>query len=261
VTVVDLRPYQEAHAAARVNYPRRSTQQREAFENLFRAAIKAGQPLDALRRYAANETERFFAQTLDGTDGHVYWDGSSNGFKRNDRKIRSPRRWWWAHLLGTELGPYEDLVPTCGELKCINPEHCEVGRGLRRRQFTDAQMLGAVQVAALRLGRAPRAGEWETLGLKPSYKLYKIRFGAWKKVVLAAGLEYTHPRHGGIKASPELCLESLRHLHTVLGHWPNEGEFRRNKALLHEAHLPAAPGTIRKNLGLWNDALRKAGKR
>lgn len=172
----------------RATQPRRSSEAREAFERLFRASAKKGQPLDALRRYTADETERFFAQTVTGVSGHVYWDGSRNGFVRNDKKSRAPRRWWWAHKHGKEPGQYEDIVAMCGELNCINPEHCEMGRNLRRpKRYTEEQMLNAIKVAALRLGHPPSTLEWSAMKGSPDRKIFQACFGNWGNAVRKAG--------------------------------------------------------------------------
>lgn len=256
-----LRLLRDEYELVKAETPRRSYRRQQAFENLFRAAAKEGQPLDALRRYTADEGERFFAQTIPGIDGHVYWDGWVDRFKRNDGKTRVPRRWWWAHVHGAEPGYYEDIVPTCGELNCINPEHCEQGRGLRRQRFTTEQMLGAIRVAALRLGRAPVSTEWDGLGLKPSRTLYKLRFGTWGNAIRSAGLEYVHSHDGGYSASPADCIEAIRHVRKALGHWPTVTEFRASGELLGKANLPTDRRTVMKHLGPWHEALRKAGKR
>lgn len=258
----DLRALREELAELRTIHPRRSSVVAEAFQRLVRAADAAGQPLDGLRTQTVDEVERFFAQTIPGTDGHVYWDGPRSGFRRNDGKLRVPRRWWYADKHGSELGPYQDLVPICGEQNCVNPDHCEVGRVLRRgRQFSDEQMLNAVKVGALRLGRAPKSDEWETLGLKPSRGMFTLRFGTWENVIRQAGLEYVRSRKSGRVSSAADCIAAIKHLRKMLGHWPCEAEFLRSQALLYEADLPTAPGTIRKHLGGWSEALRKAGKR
>lgn len=256
----DLRVLREELAALREVHPRRSSVVAEAFCRLVRAADAVGQPLDGLRRHTSDEVERFFAQTIPGPDGHVYWDGTKK-FKRNDGKDRIPRRWWWAHVHGAEAGPYEDIIAVCGERNCINPEHCGMGRGLLRRQFSEEQMLNAVKVAALRLGRAPTSGEWDSLGLHPSRVVFRLRFGSWENVIRKAGLEYVRSRRSGRPASNSDCIAALRHLRKMLGHWPTRREFARSKALLHAADLPSSATTIRSRLGPWTEALYKAGKR
>jgi hypothetical protein len=255
----DLRVLREELVELRRTHPRRSSVVAEAFGRLFRASCAAGLPLDGLRKHTGDEIERFFAQTIPGLDGHVYWDGARYGFARNDGKLRTPRRWWWAHVNGVEPGQYEDIVSTCGEQNCINPEHCEQGRGLRRERVGREAMLGSVRVAALRLGRAPNSMEWNTLGLNPTRKTLVQRFGSWENVIREAGVEYGHIP--GRKASPRLCIEALRFARKQLGHWPSYREFLRVAPLLRAEGLPSASVTIRKHLGGWAEALYKAGKR
>lgn len=257
----DLRVLREELAELRRVHPRRSSVVLEAFCRLVRAADAVGQPLDGLRRHTADEVERFFAQTIPGTSGHVYWDGTRDGFKRNDGKKRSPRRWWYAHKHGRELGPHESLVAMCGEVHCINPEHCETGRRHRDRRYSDEQMLNAVKVAALRLGRAPKSEEWQELGLSPSRGIYTVRFGSWETVIRKAGLEYVRSRKSGRPATASDCIAALRHLKRMIGHWPSRNEFDAYRELLYAADLPSSPTTIHRRLGGWPAALRKAGKR
>lgn len=261
MNATELRPLRAAHAEARETYGPRSSKTQEAFERLFRTAAKLGQPLDGLRRYTTDETERFFAYTIPGPDGHVYWDGGKT-FCRNDGKYRVPRRWWWGHVAGEEPGQYEDIVPMCGERNCINPEHCEKGRGLRRSRFTRDQMIGALQVAAIRLGRPPSSSEWDKLGLHPNRKVYQAQFGNWEKAILAAGLDYTKSTSTQFQpAKKGECIAALRFLRGRLGHWPSISEYSAATQALRQAGLPTSPSTIKKLLGGWPAARKKAGAR
>lgn len=256
-----LRVLREELAELRATHPRRSSVVAAAFERLVRAADVVGQPLDGLRTHTRDEVERFFANTVPGTDGHVYWDGARSGFRRNDGKNSVPRRWWYTHKHGIALGPHEDFVPTCGERHCINPDHCEIGRGLRRLRFDREAMLGGLRVCALRLGHAPTTRDWARLGLSPSESLYKIRFGTWATAVREAGLTPVFSSSRFAPTSPARCIASLRFVREQVGHWPTRTEFERARAALHAAELPASSSTIKKYLGSWTEALRKAGKR
>lgn len=257
MTTIDLRPLRAELYRAREEHGRRSSVTLAAFEALWRASIQSGQSLSALRKYTADETERFFANTLPGTDGHVYWDGPAHGFVRNDKKIRVPRRWWWTHIYGVELGQYEDLVPTCGELNCINPEHCEKGRGLRRVQFSREQMLNALKVEALRLGRAPTTYDWAAADRTPTLRIYKLRFGSWRAAIEEAGLDYSAVVVNG-RQSAEKCVEALHFVHGITGKRPSERTFYAMRAQVRAAGLPSRT-TVKKHLGGWSDALKKAG--
>jgi hypothetical protein len=229
---------------------------REAFERLLRASVQEGHPLDALRRHVADEQERFFACTIPGLDGHVYWDGPK-GFIRNDGKVRVPRRWWWAHVNGRELDPYEDCFATCGEQGCINPEHCEIGRGLRRRWYSDEQMLNAIRVAVLRLGRSPSGKEWDRMGGRPSRKVFDVHFGNWTAALRKAGFEaYVRP---GSHVDAVDCVRALSFVHERIGAWPSGKEFIRHRSALRTAGHVTSLTTIRRHLGPgWQEALRKA---
>jgi hypothetical protein len=255
-TAVDLRPYRRRLHDARMNHGRRSSQALRAFEDLFRVAARSGQPLDALRRYSKHEPERFFAQTIPGPDGHVFWDGG-RGFRRNDGKTRSPLRWWWAHSHGVEPGPYEDVVPMCGNGSCINPEHAVMDRSARRRRFTDQQIIGTIQVAALRLGHAPTQKEWLEGGYSPTDAIVVQRFGSWGDALRTAG--YQHDTHFKIRVDEDACLTTLRFLRDELGRTPEATDLRRLREQVRAQGLPSSPTTIRRYLGEWPNALKKAG--
>lgn len=59
-----LRPFRERLDEARETHGRRSGHAQRAFEALFRESVRLGQPLDSLRKYARDEDERFFANTI-----------------------------------------------------------------------------------------------------------------------------------------------------------------------------------------------------
>ena len=241
---------------ARADNPRGSSAHREAFERLLRAADAAGQPLDALAYYTADETERFFARTVAGADGHVYWTAGKH-FYRNDGRGRLPRRWWWERATGETLGPRDVLASVCDEPNCINPEHCRREALQRARIYSDEAMLGALQVAAMRHGRPLHVREWDALHLRPSSGVYQTRFGTWKDAVRAAGLEY-HYVTPNTSASADDCLASLRFVERRLGHWPSNREFRESRAALIAAGHISSHSTIIRHLGNWPEALRKA---
>jgi hypothetical protein len=264
----DIQALRAEHRLQIELHGRRSSEAAESFEHLLRASCAKGHPLDALNTHSRNEVERFFAQTVAGSDGHVYWNGAKHGFTRNDGHSRTPRRWWWAHRAGAEPPRELDVVATCGELHCINPEHCETGRDLRRRRFSEDQMLGALNVLALRLGHTPSTKDWDREAMRPSAAVFKMRYGSWANAVSTAGLppvdpsltRYVFPKKD---IQPEQCIEALRVAAAVLGHVPSSETMRRQdvRDRLKEGGLPATPETIAKYLGdgSWRVALRRAG--
>jgi hypothetical protein len=132
------------------------------------------------------------------------------------------------HITGIEPGAYQDISPICDERNCINTEHCELGRSSARRRFTEDQMVGALQVAAMRHGRPLHVREWEALHLRPSTGIYTMRFGSWQKAWRAAGFDYRIVTPNTSTNASE-GLAALRFLHGVLGHWPSNGEFRKSR--------------------------------
>lgn len=242
----------------RATHGRRSSQAQAAYERLNRAAHLAGAPLDGLRRHTADEVERFFAYTIPGVDGHVYWDGPKE-FRRNDGGHGRPRRWWWAHVHGG-IDKSVDLVRTCTEANCINPEHYVTGRTRGTAiSWSEQRIIGAIQVAAMRLGHTPALDEWERLGLRPNRGTIQQRLGSWNKAMLAAGLtpNLTKP----LTWSRPQCLEAVRFVRDRIGHLPSDVEFLALGAELKARGLPTAIHTVAKHCGSWVDAKRIVGEK
>lgn len=243
----------------------RSNEAQVAFENLFRTSCRVGRPLDGLRKYSHDESERFFAQTRNGTDGHVYWLGANHGFKRNDGKTRRAARWWWEHKNNVKIAHTLDVVAMCGQPTCINPDHQQTGRDIRRRIFTDEQMLGKIQVVTLQLGRPPNTKDWVEGGNHPSPSVYNTRFGSWPQALRAAGViaaDYSnYQQQNRKKANPEMSITSLKEARRFLGHIPGYEEFRSDavRAHLKGLQLLTSQTSIKKQIGpSWHDALRRA---
>jgi Homing endonuclease associated repeat len=232
----------------------------DAFVRYMRDASRLGLNPTTLNQYSTNEVERFFAYTIPGPDGHVYWDGRKE-FRRNDDKQRPPRRWWWEHVHGPIGTTTLRIHPICGDEACINPDHAEC-RHFAPRKFTDEQLIGFIKVAALRLGHPPRIPEFDAQGFGVTARGVALRFGrSWPTALKAAG--YKPPGHPK-KVTPAQCITALQRARALLGHWPSSDEFRYHPEIrpaLQKEGLPAWPETIRGALGVWHEALRKAGKR
>ncbi len=255
----ELRDHEAELARIREEDGRGSSRALAAFQALSQAYAARGRRIDDLRSYSPDEAERFFANTAPGTDGHVYWLAGERSFVRNDGSQRRPIRWWWERHFGP-LEQYDVIKPACGELRCINPEHAVLEpRSDRRLRFTDEQIIGALQVAALRLGHAPRQRAWDGV---PSRETIQGRFGGWDKALAAAGIERDEWR-GAHRRSSADCIEALRAARRLLGHWPWADEFvtARVREHLKRLGLPTSRETLRTHLGSWQEGLRKAGKR
>lgn len=173
---------------ARNAHPRGCMLVHDAWIAWVAEAYAAGEPLDRLRIDSRNETERFFARTVPGPDGHVYWVGGRD-FTGNTSRTR-PRHWWWRQIHGpSSLARGDAVRPHCGDARCINPEHCNVqARRERCAKFSDAQMLGFIQVAALRLGHRPTKVEFDSMKLGISTTAMFNRFGSWTETCRRAGV-------------------------------------------------------------------------
>lgn len=237
-------------------YSRGSSQANEAFNALCVAAAAAGHPLSALRRHSRVESERFFARTIPGPDGHVYWDGGKT-FARNDGTVTVPRRWWWSHIHG-RLDPLDGVVmPTCGDRACINPDHCaKESRGVNRRHHSDLALVGMVQVVAMRLGRVPTTREWDTLNLGVTYQAVSLRFGTWVTFLRSAGLT-PPPRITHVTLAD--CVATVRAARAILGRWPmSYADLHTVKPQLKAAGHVVRDQTLYKHLGHWPAAIHKA---
>lgn len=259
-STTDLRELRVELDRVRDIYGPGSSQGEEAFQRLSVEAFRQGRPLDALHYHTTDEVERFFARTIQGPDGHVYWDtDTTHRFRRNDGLYRAPARWWWEHVHGPIGSTTRRVSPTCGEKSCINPEHSKCANFNTEKRRSESELLGALQVAAMRLGHTPRAEEWVRLKLAPSPTIFQQRFGSWQNAIRAAGLKYQP-----VGFSPDQCIESILFARNYLGEWPSWKHFRERRDLrkaLAEAGLPMSTNVVYKHLGpTWNDALQKAGK-
>jgi hypothetical protein len=162
----------------------------DAYVRYMRDASRLGFNPTALPHQSPYEADRFFSRVIDGPDRHRYWTKQDLRFTRNDGRTVFARRWWWEHEHRVELTARDDLALTCDDQRCIAPWHSKaVGRGFARLRYSDEQMLGGLQVEAMRLGHAPTLPEWEASGRKPSYSNYGLRFGSWGNALRAAGLQ------------------------------------------------------------------------
>ena len=229
-----------------------------AYERWFNQACADGEPPDQLRRYIADEVERFFARTIQGPDGHVYWDGkAAMPFRRNDGTDRKATWWWWDRVHGP--AGRGRLDPTCGERHRINPEHLvfipwsEVGG---RDHFSDARILGSLQVVAMRLGHSPTTTEYTAVRAHPVVRIIAARFGGWRRALAAAGLPpppvSPHSVVAVAKWTLDDCLDALRAGAAEFGGPPSTIWWD------HQHRKPSRKAIIAR-FGSWSEALRKAG--
>jgi Homing endonuclease associated repeat len=235
----------------------------EAWCRWFHQACLEGNPPDALRRYSRDEAERFWAQVVEGTDGHLYWTGA-HLFRTNEGRVPKPARWLWQRRTGRPLARTTLIVPGCGEPNCINSEHARLlsPSEYRTRRFGEQQMIGRLQVVAMQLGRTPTSMEWRERNERPSETIYRLRFGSWARACEAAGLE---PVSDGSRSAEDVII-GLRALAEHLGHPPSHSEFVAQREWLKARGHPSSHYTVYKRLGVvglgraaWPTALRQAG--
>lgn len=239
----------------RAVYGRGSSQGAEAYNRLSHEAGKQGHPLDELRRHARDEAERFFAQVVPGPDGHHYWDGPRT-FRRNDGHLRAPARWWWAHEHGPITTSTLRVIRTCDDTRCISPGHAKLEHMTAAQRHSDEQLLGALQVVAMRIGHTPNGNEFVRNGGRPTQSIYVSRFGSWENACRAAHLPAPtiRPNYSG----PDGCIAALRYLHERLGRWPSTIDLGEHRRELQDRGLPAGETTFRTHLGLWREAIKAA---
>lgn len=228
-----------------------------AYERYHKQACAEGRPPDSLVRYSGPEDERFFDQIIAGPDGHTYWDGGRR-FRLDKGGERLPRYWWYEHVHGVLLERGK-LASHCGELNCITPAHQQfVSWGQIKQRYTDQQLIGAVQVVAMRLGHSPTRLEYQSeRGRGPTSEILAHRFGGWRSALEAAGLEATP--YTLRKITAEDCIKALKMVARLSGRMPTQKYFRVHADQLREAGLPSGHSSIRDHLGTWSEARRKAG--
>ena len=240
----------------RTTYGRRSEEAAQAFNRLAGAAAAQGRPLDQLDTFITDETERFMSMTVAGTNGHIYWNGRSAArFSLNGGRETTPRIWWWTHIGAERPRAGYTIRPTCGETHCINPRHCRIEdpRSANRR-YTDAQMIGSLQVLAMKIGHAHSNNDRKRSGLKPTVMAYVDRFGSWNGALRAAGLSpWARPL-----ITDEACRASLHAAAEYPGRIPASHEYRRAdlREHLNNLDLPRNRETIVRRLGAWPDAIK-----
>lgn len=230
---------------------------RTAFETWFSASCAAGRPPDALDQYIPDEAERFFSKLLQGSDGHVYWGGAQE-FGTNDGRDIVPRRWWWFHLHGQPTERVQ-IKPFCGESNCIFPRHMRaIPWSELKQRYTDEQLIGAVQVVAMRLGRTPSCDEWDAGRYRPNRGTLETRFGSWNDAMRAAGLEprpkgVVITQAGGISAlDEEELLRAAAARIAELGHVPTSYEWYRGR------YQPSY-STLKRHFGSWAAFIEAVG--
>jgi hypothetical protein len=225
------------------------------FERRFREAAAAGRSPDALDKYDPDDVARFWARTIPGVDGHVYWDGPQR-FIRNDGMGRKPKRWVWERTHPPIKATYI-VWATCEEKNCIAPDHLDCGPR-DRRLYTDDRMLGALQVAAMRLGHTPTTTWWEEKKMRPSSGAYYLRWGSWTAAVVAAGLEPARLGRASIITNAS-CLTALRALASHVGRRPTRDDWDTEREWLRAEGHPTAHSTLQRRFGSWTAALKAAG--
>lgn len=216
------------------------------FERRFREAAAAGRPPDALRRYVTDEVERFWAHTIPGLDGHVYWDGP-RGFVRNDKKRRKPIRWVWERTHGP-IPITTDVWTTCGEPNCICPDHIAAGRTENRLHYPDERIIGAAQVAAMRLGHSP-GSQWWKENRRPLPSVIIRRWGSWEKFLVACGLDPKDVRTNYPVVTPVAARAAVRALARKINGPPSYRDYLAARDWLRENGHPTSPKSIGKRLG------------
>lgn len=241
---------------ARNGEPWRNMHAVTAWERYAEEVARQGRPLDALVQRIEDEAERFFSRVISGVDGHAYWPLADMRFVKNDGSERSARLWWWEHIHGSLAHRGDSVKPTCGELNCIAPPHQErVDWAARRRQYTDAQCVGGLQAAAMKLGYTPTRAEYKDRRFKPHHQIVATRFGSWENAVAVACLDAPRPRETEPRTkrwSDDDLLAALRSKSVELGRVPS------GKLWMRE-HWSPSRKTIERRFGGWPAALRAAG--
>jgi hypothetical protein len=235
-----MRRYRELREAGATPMRRR-----EAYNAWFRQCCKEGRSPSSLREHSADEAERFWARTVAGPDGHVYWT-SGRLFRKNDGKSTRPQRWAWS-AAGRDLNAYIEIENTCGEGNCVNPEHMQVRpRAATRVRFSDERAIAALQVLKMRLGFTPSRRDWDAADLPVTASAMNNRFRNWGAFCRAAGLEPQRPSHA---LQPETCVRAVVELAAEIGRPPTARDWEEHHGWLKARGFPTSPTSIRNKLG------------
>lgn len=231
----------------------------ELWDMWFAQCCAEGRPPDRLRRDSADPVERFWASTVEGSDGHLFWDGPTRNGRPVTRpmsgrtfKPQSAQRFRWILEHG-QISAREDVWSTCAETNCLSIEHLAAGwqaRGMR--MFSDESAIGAVQTCAMQLGRSPLTSEYEKWRAQRrgiiSEAALRLRFGSWDKIISTAGLP--SPPVVSRVDPIEPVLELVRALAVDLGRNPQRFEWKGS---------PNARNLIRRvGEGGWDAVLKAA---
>jgi hypothetical protein len=155
------------------------------------------------------------------------------------------------HARGIELKRTQDVWPVCGEENCIAAEHQAVGRKPGRSLYTNEQIIGTIQTAALRLGHPPSVQEWREGGYRPHDTVVRARFKSWNGAIRAAGL-IPRPQHYGNldrRIGREKAVEGIRALAKAVGRPPREWDVEKNREWLRAMGFPTHRRTYRRAIG------------
>jgi len=222
----------------------------DAFIDLCIAYRESGTRIDALRRPIPDEWERFQSRLMHGADGHVFFDGSSSGFRQNNDRWIHPLYYWWQKLYGKR--PFR--LAKCEIKNCISPYHAYL-EDKRHRQvlYPEHVILGALQVYGLRhRGKGCSKAAWDKAKLSPSSTIICKRFGGWELAWKAAGVEYiwSNATH-----TDQDCIDGVRALSEHLGRPPTSHDYFIRHAWLTARGYPGSANTIIAHLGPWAQAL------
>jgi hypothetical protein len=122
------------------------------------------------------------------------------------------------------------------------------------KTYSDADIVGAVQFVAERLGRVPTAKEYGAQARElelPSLPTVVNRMGRWTNAVRAAGLvpAHTAARARARRWTPERCWLAMRAVVAELGEVPTVVGYDRYTA--GRKDLPSS-ATLRNRLGRWS---------
>ena len=218
---------------------------REAYNDWFKARCDEGRPPDSLNLYSADEAERFWARTVPGPDGHIYWTGGKM-FRRNDGMTRKPQRWAWV-AAKRALDPYTEIENTCGSPTCVNVDHMGVlPRSTRRVRFPDERAFNAAKVLALQLGHTPSYRDWDRAKPGISAEALTRRFGNWGTFVQQAGLV---PQSVQKIMPRDICEQAILAMLERYGRPPSRREWDADTDWLKARGFPTSTNTIRKRMG------------
>lgn len=195
-----------------------------AYNAWFRQAVAEGRSPDALVPGTLYGEEQLRHFSVNGAE-HIYWTGPKM-IRLPEGGQRRVEIFVVELSLGRKISDYHEVIErSCGERKCIRPNHLRI-RPKRRQTMSEAECIFRLRAAARHLGRTPTVNDYGT-GM-PSHVTVAKLFGSFSGGLEAAGLEPRDTRFTQ-RHTDEDIFAAMRAKAKELGRVPGPGEWQSER--------------------------------